>query len=471
MIGDWFGSGEKMTKLNIVWSRFQDPIFLARVRIASGLFLFVYVTAHFINHALGLWSLSVMETAGEFFRLFWRFLPITILLYGALIIHVILVLMHLFLRRTLSMSIREWLQISLGLLIPLFMVLHILATRMAHEVYALNDSYTYVILATYVQSPFSGMINAAGLLVVWLHGCIGLHSWFRLKPWYRGELPALGLVFATLLPVLALNGFVAAGREIELLAYDGEWLGEFYENLNLTDDNLGKIVTSMAIVFRYSFASLVITIIALRIVRQLRNRKNNQVKIDYLDGPVVRHPIGSSILEISQIHNVPHASVCGGRGRCSTCRVRILHEDIPQSPPDEGEQKVLERVNAPSDVRLACQLRPTGNIRVARLLPPDATMKDLGNVANQSSGVEQVITVMFADIRGFTARSEAKLPFDVVYLVNQFSRAMGAAIEESGGSVDKFLGDGLMALFGVQSNPRDGCRAALKAAAKMHQAL
>ena len=448
-----------------------NPIFRARLRMASGLILFVYVLTHFLNHAMGLYSLSFLEVVGVYFRAFWRFLPISIILYGALIVHVFLSLGHFYKRQTLSMSIREWLQVLLGILIPLLMALHLLATRFANEVYALNDSYTYVVMSTFIQGPIGGIINVTGLLVVWVHGCIGLYAWLNLKPWYKGYWPSIALILAALIPVLAINGYVAAGREIEWLAEDPEWLTDYYQNLNITDKNLGNIVTEIAVIFRYAFAGLLIAILGFRLVRQLKINRNTHVNIDYLDGPKITHPVGTNLLEISRIHNIPHASVCGGRGRCSTCRVRILSSDTQQIPPDEGEQAVLDRVHAPDDVRLACQFIPKGKIRVARLLPADATMSTLGNLSNQSSGVEQVVAVLFADIRGFTERSEAKLPFDVVYLVNQFSLAMGDAIEASGGKVDKFLGAGLMALFGVNSSAQEGSLAALKAAKQMRLAL
>ncbi len=458
---------------NPVKSKFRiaSPISKARLRMASGLILFVYVLTHFLNHALGLYSLPLMEAGGTYFKIFWRFPVISILLYGALIAHVYLTLGHFYKRQTLSMSMREWLQVFLGILIPLFMVLHLLATRFANEVYALNDSYTYVVLATFVQSPASGILNVIGLLIVWVHGCIGIYAWLKLKPWYSGYLPSIALILAALVPVLAINGFVAAGRELEWLAEDPDWLARYYQNLNITDKNLGNIVTEMALIFRYAFVGLLAAIVSLRLVRQFNSRQNTQVAIDYLDGPKINHPAGSSLLEISRIHNIPHASVCGGRGRCSTCRVRILSSNLELSPPDSEEQAVLDRVRAPGDVRLACQIIPKGAIKVIRLLPAEATMKTLGEYSNQASGVEQVVTVLFADIRGFTETSEAKLPFDVVYLVNQFSIAMGDAIEASGGKVDKFLGDGLMALFGISSTPQEGSLAALKAAKQMRLAL
>lgn len=460
-----------MHKPSQLFAKLSEPIFLTRLRIGSGLVLFIYVFSHFLNHMLGLWSLELMEAVGQYFRSFWRFPPMSVILYGALLMHVVLALLQLYKKRSLSMSAREWLQIILGLAIPLLMVLHLLGTRMANAFYGLNDNYAYVVMATFVQSPASGIVNAIGLLVVWVHGCIGLHGWLRLKPWFTGNWPALTLVVAASVPVLALNGFVAAGREVTLLAQDGEWLGEFFANLNLTNNNLGQIVGELASIYRYGFVALVVVIVALRIVRQLSTARNNRVEIDYVDGPTVHHPDGSSLLDISRFHNVPHASVCGGRGRCSTCRVRLLSTERQQIPPDAGEQAVLRRVDANDDVRLACQFVPRGKIRVVRLLPADATMQDLGKLTNQSHGVEQVVAIVFADIRGFTAQSETRLPFDVVYLVNQFARAMGQAIEDSGGKVDKFLGDGLMAIFGIDTSPKDGCIAALTAARKMQQAL
>ncbi len=460
-----------MAVLHSHFARWRDPIFLAKIRIGSGLVLFFYALTHFLNHALGLWSLEVQDDVGSYFRLLWRFFPFTVLLYGAFLTHIIFVLHHLHNRQSLKMSVREWLQILLGLSIPFLMIVHLLATRMAHDIYGINDGYAYVVLASFVQSPATGWINTVGLLAVWLHGCVGIHAWLRLKPWYRGDVPAILLAMATIVPVLALTGFMAAGREVAILAQDGEWLGEFFQQLNLPEENLAAIIYARARDIRYAFAALLIGLLIWRLVRYWTAERDKKVEINYLDGPVIHHATGASLLDISRINNVPHASVCGGRGRCSTCRVRIISAKPSPAPAGEEEQKVLDRIGSASDVRLACQLIPEGKMKVIRLLPADATMRTVGALTKQSSGVEQIVAVMFADIRGFTARSEAKLPFDVVYLVNQFSSAMGGAIEKSGGKVDKFLGDGVMALFGTDSSPQEGCIAALKAAAEMLQAL
>ena len=79
--------------------------------------------------------------------------------------------------------------------------------------------------------------------------------------------------------------------------------------------------------------------------------------------------------------------------------------------------------------------------------------------------------MLFADIRGFTTLSETKLPYDVVFILNRYFAAMGLAVEESGWRIDKFIGDGDMALFGVESDGGRGCLDALSAARRMSERL
>jgi adenylate cyclase len=83
--------------------------------------------------------------------------------------------------------------------------------------------------------------------------------------------------------------------------------------------------------------------------------------------------------------------------------------------------------------------------------------------AGYLSGQEQEATVLFADLRGFTRLAEHKLPYDVVFLLNRYFDVVGSAIEQAGGIANQFTGDGVMALFGVQTEPAQGCRQALAA--------
>ena len=131
------------------------------------------------------------------------------------------------------------------------------------------------------------------------------------------------------------------------------------------------------------------------------------------------------------------------------------------------EQRVLERVGAPPRVRLACQTYPTGNISVMPLLPPTATVIDARSRGAELAGQERDIAILFADLRSFTRFSEQKLPYDVVFVLNRYFANMGAAVEAAGGHLDKFIGDGVMALFGTKTDIAAGARDALTAARNM----
>ena len=132
---------------------------------------------------------------------------------------------------------------------------------------------------------------------------------------------------------------------------------------------------------------------------------------------------------------------------------------------------MLKRVGAPPNIRLACQLRPTQDLRVIPLLPGSAQASEGFARPGHLAGQEKDIAVLFADLRGFTRLSEHKLPYDVVFLLNRYFEVVGDAIEQAGGIANQFTGDGVMALFGVQTTPQTGSQQALAAAGAMNQGL
>jgi adenylate cyclase len=309
-------------------------------------------------------------------------------------------------------------------------------------------------------------------LVVWLHACIGLHFAWRLRPWYRTWLPLLYAI-ALLVPIGGIAGAAIALRDMADLAQQPGFLADLFARVHIPTqegiDNLYAISRNLQI------GALVLLIGALsaRPLRDLWERRAGVVRLDYDERRSVAQSTGLTILEMSRIAGIPHASVCGGRGRCSTCRVRIGGQDRAKLPePSAEEQKVLARVGAPANVRLACQLRPPpGHYRVTPLLPASAGPVEAYRRQPQAHGGEHYVAILFADIRGFTSISEGKLPYDVVFLLNRYFRATGQAIEAAGGRLDKFIGDGVMAIFGLNSEPQVACRQALDAAQRMAAAL
>ena len=157
--------------------------FATRLRIASGLILFIYAGLHFLNIALGPASLEVMHAAQDWRLAVTRSLPGTVLVYGALIAHAGLALARLAGRRTVRMPFWEAFQIALGLAIPFLLAAHIVFTRAAHELFAVNDRMVYLV-ALIFGTP-DAWWQSALMLIVWTHGCLGLHVWLRTTPRWR----------------------------------------------------------------------------------------------------------------------------------------------------------------------------------------------------------------------------------------------------------------------------------------------
>lgn len=443
------------------------PVTKRGLRLGSGLILFAFVIIHLANHALGLISLEAMEAGREYFLLLWRNPVGTTLFVGSLMTHAAFALYAVYSRRRLKMSTGEALQLILGFAAPILLVSHVLGTRAAMQLYGTEDTYAYVLLALWVDNPMGGLQQAAATIILWVHACIGLYYWLRLKPWFMRILPWLYGV-ALLVPVLGLLGFVFAGRAVERLAAEDPGF-----RLDLAIDNNAPEAAQIAYLYQLESwifmgmaAAIALTLLA-RALRLYLESREGVVRITYPEGRIVSVPPGMTILEASQLNDIPHAAVCGGRGRCSTCRVRVNGPIDNLPDPDDSEQKVLRRVGAAPDVRLACQTRPTEDLSVTPMLPPNASPRDGFAKSAAMQGQEQEISILFADIRGFTSFSEQKLPYDVVFVLNRYFRSMGEAIEQAGGRVDKFIGDGIMALFGVDGNPRDGAISALKAAQRM----
>ena len=117
---------------------------------------------------------------------------------------------------------------------------------------------------------------------------------------------------------------------------------------------------------------------------------------------------------------------------------------------------LLDRLHAGPSVRLACQLRPRSDIAVLPLLPPDiGTSETPQHDYSETSDIERFVAIMFVDIRRSTALVEKRLPYDVVFLLNHFFDAVAGAVVDAGGMPNQFLGDGMMAIFGIHAGPRE----------------
>jgi adenylate cyclase len=437
---------------------------IRRLRLGSGLLMLAYVAMHLSNHAVGLVSLGAMDRVLAWVFWFWSNPAAQALLYGSFLVHYGLALWALWERRTLRLRAGELTQLVLGFAIPILLVHHVAATRISDEFFATYDLYyLYFLWIYFVHSPWAGAQQMATLVVAWSHAMLGLHFWLKVRPWYARVQP-VALVAAVMVPVLSLLGVIEAGRQVAALAADPAWAQAAFAHMRLPPPATQHALDEIAQILSWVFGGLVGAVLLARLGRSLWRRRHGLVRIAYPDGRFVEVTVGTSVLEASRIARIPHAHICGGRGRCSTCRVRVRGEAGSLDPPGEAEQRILRRIGATQNVRLACQLRPRGAVEVMPLLPPFAFARDGRRRVDFTQGSEREIAIMFTDIRGFTALSEGRLPYDVVFILNRYFAAVGRSVETAGGRVDKFLGDGVMALFGIEGGAVGGCRSALAAA-------
>lgn len=439
------------------------------LRLATGLILFAYATCHFLSHATGVFGMDVIEGVGR--RIFlapWRTIVGQSILFSSLLIHGSLGIFAFIRRRSLRMPPLEAVQLGLGLLIPLLMIPHAANVRLGSILYGLDDSYFRIVYQYFLTTPFTGLPRQFLLmLTVWIHGCIGLHMYLRLRPWYRGAaIWLLGLAIA--LPVLAVLGLNGAGWDSRLRAT----VSPAFSQQNgpppagtadaARREALETLWNRMCVVY----VLLVLAAFGYRALRGARSRE--RVRIQYPERPVLV-PKGFSVLEASRWAGIPHMSMCGGRARCSTCRVRVTSGFDTLPNPSAEERATLERISAPEQVRLACQLRPQHDLAVSLLIAPPAVAGGVRVAADD--GVELTATVLAVDLRDSTRLAVEKLPFDALFIVDRYIQRVSAEIVARGGYITSIAGDGVMSVFGTDGDAREGARSALAAAAAIWQSL
>ena len=439
-----------------------------QLRVISGLVLMAFAATHFFNHALGLFSLDAMEQFQTIRLSVTRSYIGTTLLALAFFMHLVLALVRFANVRTWRMAGWEAFQLISGLVIPLLLIEHVVATRFASALYGTDTFYKPMLAALW---PNRALWQTVLLLVVWAHGCVGMHYWLRLTRSYSKYAPVL-LAFAVLLPAWALAGFMVGGREVAASVSDPEAAKSVFQAASWPSGDAGEVLGKITRWGLVLFGMLIAGVGALFFSRALGENLAKTVPISYTNGPSVTGRTGATLLEMSRQNNVPHASVCGGRARCSTCRVRVEAGEAELPLPEFAESVTLGAVKAPQGVRLACQIRPQSALTVTRLVAPQgqSSQRVVGK-SSEDQGVEKTLAVMFLDVRGFTKMSENRLPYDVVFLLNRFFGALGNAIQTEGGWIDKYMGDGLLAVFGRETGTEAGCRSAIAAAAKIDIAL
>ena len=454
---------------------------IRKIRIFSGAILFAYVIMHLLNHSVNIFSIDLADAIrSSYFNPIWQNPVGLVLLYGSLTAHLILGFASILTRKSFKMKAKDWIQIVFPVLALLFLLQHIAVSFIITKIYGGEETYSLFFAAMNTETPSDLIVGAILFslmtIFIWVHGVIGLDSYLKQQAVHHNKFgfylrfPSLFRFIYWVVPIGAVLGWLSGLRNMSFIAqiqsfemdmpipnYLGSIIFKF-----IPQEAFPVIMQVEPLVMKY-YPLVVLFVILVCIFNVVRARFFGRIIVSYPGGETVSIPKGTSVLEASRKGKIPHQSVCGGRGRCTTCRVKVTSNEGTLTAPSAHEIKAIERVGLDDNVRLACQLRPTSNISVQPLLNPENTLETVRS-ARALTGKEQETVVLFVDLRDFTKLSEKKLPYDVVYILNKYYAVCGEIIEKNGGRLDKFIGDGIMAIFDASSDSNVNSKNALVSA-------
>lgn len=439
-----------------------------KLTLVSGLILFAFAAAHFLNHAVGLLDVEAMYQVQQWRLALTRSWLGSLILGAALLTHIVLALFKLARRATLRLPPWELVQIGFGLAIPFLLLPHIVDTRVARTLFGVQDNYLYELARLW---PSGAAAQSTLLLLVWIHGCLGIHYWLRLNRHYRLLQPAL-LIIAVIIPAAALAGFVVSGRAVTSLMAEEAMAARIKDLTHWPMPEDDHLLAAYRLAVRLIFLVLILIAAGYMVVRHLAMLAAPKILISYVGGPSVRTAIGPTLLEISRAKGIAHAAACGGRARCTTCLVRIEEGAQALKPPKSAEAAILATIDAPKGTRLACQVRPRAALTVTRLVGAATTAEEEATDEEpEAAGVERQLAVLSVGMNNAVELMDGRLPYDVVFILNEFLAGIGAAITNHEGRIDRLLANSVLALFGERAGLEAGCRQALRAARAIDHAI
>ncbi|MEM7318941.1 MAG: 2Fe-2S iron-sulfur cluster-binding protein [Pseudomonadota bacterium] len=355
-----------------------------RLMIGTGLVMFVFITMHLTNLAIGLMSVQAMEDWRWALSGIWSsFLPLKILLQLSLVLHFLTALVSLYRRNTLKVPAYDMAQMIAGIMIIPLLGVHVFGVMAVREL-GLEPTYPLLLNNFWVVSPVNGLQQVLMLVVAWIHGAIGVYTWLQSRDGSQRVMKFF-YPFVVALPILAMLGYVEAGRQIIpveegglgfVLKDDPNAAGPTVDP-EMIPGILEQAKEGPKFATRISLG-LIALVFAARWLRLYR-RERGRLRVTYSGSRPASFEAdtGLTLLEMVRENNIPHANICRGRGRCGTCRVRVLSDGASLSPPGELEQKVLARWRAEPNERLACQLKPQeGHLVVERVIEADYSNLD-----------------------------------------------------------------------------------------------
>jgi adenylate cyclase len=434
--------------------------------LASGLVLFAFAAVELITDAIGLVSLETMGHVATWRDALLQSWPGTIVLAAALVCHIVATLFFVTRRVSFRIKWSDAVEILSGVLLPLLLLPTLVDTRGAAILFGVTDDTLYRLAKLW---PEHAAFYVVLIVLLWGHGCLGLHQWLRPGPRYARFAPVLG-VLALALPIAAVAGLIASARVVSVLVADEHFAAQIRAAGHWPSSEAETTLWHLRLIVASGYGVILIAAVALLITRFLRIVVAPKIDVIYVNGPTLKAAVGPTLLEMSQMARVPHADLCGGRGRCTACRVRIEQGSASLPPASAAESAMLG--SADPQLRLACQIRPTAALTVTRLAdsghaPGTATEPEM----ETATGVERLVAALSIRLQDHATLARTRAAYDAIFLLNQFLDAAHTAISANGGWVARMTGGGIVAVFGRDSELPVACRAALAASAAMDIAL
>jgi adenylate cyclase len=431
--------------------------------LISGLVLFAFATAQLCNDAIGLVSLETMGDIAVWRTAFIRSWPGSVLLFIAFVSHIGTTLWFVARRATLRMSIWDGAQTVSGIFVPLLLLPYLVDTRAAHALFGVDDDSLYRLARLWPEHAFFYFVL---IVLLWGHGCLGLHQWLKLRPGYRAIAPVLAVV-ALAVPIAAVAGLIASARVVSVLMAEDAFAGQVRAATHWPSAETEETLSRLRLTALAAYGLLVLAAAGALTARSLRIVVAPKIDVTYANGPVLKASIGPTLLEISRINAVPHAEACGGRGRCTLCSVRV--EQGEASLPSRTSAEV-QMLGAEEDhlIRLACQIRPTAALTVTRLASTadNATEPEL-----DTSAIERPVAALCVQMQDHTTLVGTRRAYDAIFLFNEFLDMAHAAVANNKGWIVRTTASGIVAVFGRDDSAPAACRAAVAASAEIDVAL
>ncbi len=174
-----------------------------------------------------------------------------------------------------------------------------------------------------------------------------------------------------------------------------------------------------------------------------------------INNTVTTNGSAMSLLDVSIENQIPHIHECGGNGRCTTCRVRVLGGMQNLSPPTQQERDIARARKWDPTIRLACQCYVKGDAQIQRLIWSNSEIAMLQKeTVPEGIGEERPIVILTCDMRNFTSLTSENFNFDMVHLLNRFFTTLGDPILMNNGIIYQYVGDEIVALFGTSGGTR-----------------